>query len=163
MCGRVRGYQYGYPVAFDCFIENEAGCSDLEEVRTYGVVFTYSSNPRKHIWTYTTGVYEQTTYSESCPCNGRWTYVSFIGNDYYCESGTSSDNGNVLYSNDPLWDGKDCPGREANCCTSPKLPWFVKTLNEIVSDNIELVACGYNGGPSYIAGAPIDLVELYIK
>ena len=163
VCGRVRGYQYGLPVAFDCFIDNDPGCSDLQEVRTYGVAFTYSNNPRKHIWTYASGVYEQTAWTESCPCNGRSVYAPFVSNDYYCESGTSSYNGYILYSSDTLWDGKDCPGNEANCCTSPKLPWFVKTLNEIVNDNIELVMCGNNGGPSYIGGTPIDLVELYIK
>ena len=63
----------------------------------------------------------------------------------------------------PLWDGQDCPGREATCCTSPKMAWFIKTLNETVNDDIELIACGYDQGFIYFGGTPFDLVELYIK
>ena len=36
---------------------------------------------------------------------------SFIGNDYFCESGNPDPNGNVpvlFYADDPLWDGKGC-------------------------------------------------------
>ena len=31
---------------------------------------------------------------------------------------------------------------KATCCTSLKMPWFVKTFNETVNDNIELNTCG---------------------
>ena len=35
----------------------------------------------------------------------------------------------VFFSNDILWDGQQCPGVEAPCCTHPNMPWFNKTLS----------------------------------
>ena len=167
VCGRVRGYQYGYPYAFYCNLNNY-NCFD-PQIETYGVTLTYSSSPRKHIWTYAGGYYEQGTQSYDCPCNNgsqyQNRYIPFVGNDYYCESGRSvGEGGNILYANDPLWDGQDCPGLEATCCTSSKMPWFVKTLDETVSEDIELSTCGYNYYYlTYAKGTPLDLIELYIK
>ena len=165
VCGQVRGYQYGYPHTFECYIYNYT-CFD-PQIKTFGVTLTYSNNPRKHIWTYVGGENEQQTGTDDCPCNNGSQYMNynipFVGNDYYCESGTSTFSGWVLYSNDPLWDGQDCPGHEATCCTSPKMPWFVKTLNETVNDDIELSTCGDNDHEISLRGTPLDLVELYIK
>ena len=90
--------------------------------------------------------------------------IPFIGNDYYCESGRDvTENVWDLYSIDPLWNGQGCPGHEATCCTSPKMPWFVKALNEIVNDNIDLITCGINDHQIHFNGTPLNLVELYIK
>ena len=166
VCGQVRGYQYGIPWAFYCYIYNYA-CFD-PQLKTYGVTLTYSNNPRKHIWTYAGGRYEQGLYYLACPCNNGSQYINFtipfVGNDYYCESGSYNINhGYVLFPNDPLWNGQDCHGPEATCCTSPKMPWFFKTLNETVNDNIELNTCGDNDRQINVRGTPLDLVELYIK
>ena len=165
ICGQIRGYQYGIPYAFYCDLTN-TNCFN-SEIKTFGVTFTYSNNPRKHIWTYAGGGYEQGTNLLRCPCNNGSEYMNvgipFVGNDYYCKSGLSINQGFVLYPNDPLWDGQECRGIEATCCISPKMPWFVKTLNETVSDDIELIMCGYNNGQINIRGTPLDLVELYIK
>ena len=92
-----------------------------------GLSLTYSSNLHKHIWTYAGDFNEQGKESFLCPCNNGSQYMNytipFVGNDYYCESERGvGESGWVLYSNDPLWDGEDCPGHEANCCTSPKMP-----------------------------------------
>ena len=171
VCGQVRGYQYGYPIAFHRYIINDKGFDKFDpQIKTWGVTLTYSNNPRKHIWTYAGGHGEQLdgTQSSRCPCNNGSQYMNytipFVGNDYYCESGRGvGESGYILYSNDPLWDGEDCPGDEATCCTSPKMPWFVKTLNERVSDNIELSVCGSSDNVSEVWGTPIDLVEVYIK
>ena len=54
-CGQVRGYQYGYPYAFLCYINNDI-CFD-PQIKTYGVTLAYGNNPRKHIWTYAGGYY----------------------------------------------------------------------------------------------------------
>ena len=165
VCGQVRGYQYGYPWAFYCYINND-NCFN-HQIKTFGITLTYSNNPRKHIWTYVVGLSEQETHRDNCPCNNGSEYMNytipFVGNDYYCESGNTYRDGWVFYPNDPLWDGQDCPGRETTCCTSPKMPWFVKTLNETVSDDIELSTCGYINNHIYMRGTPLDLVELYIK
>ena len=165
MCGRVRGYQYGYPYAFYYNINNYNYFNS--EIRTFGVTLTYGNNPRKHAWTYAGGYKEQGTNSYRCPCNNGSQYMNytipFVGNDYYCESGTSTYTYKKLYSNDPLWDGQDCPGDEATCCTSSKMPWFIKTLNETANDDIELNVCGYDYASSTVGGTPFDLVEFYIK
>ena len=171
VCGRVRGYQYGYPIGFHRYIINYKGFNKFDpQIKTWGVTLTYSNNPRKHIWTYVGGHGEQLhkTGSSNCPCNSGNPYMNytipFVGNDYYCESGRGVDeSGHILYFNDPLWDGQDCHGPEATCCTSPKMPWFVKTLNETVNDDIELSVCGSSEYFSKVWGTPIDLVELYIK
>ena len=165
VCGQVRGYQYGTPYAFERYIFNSTDF--VPQIKTYGITLTYSNNPRKHIWTYAGGENGQQTGTDDCPCNNGSPYMNFtipfVGNDYYCESGTSSYSGSTLYSNDPLWDGQDCPGHEATCCTSPKMPWFVKMLNERVNDDIELNSCGTNNRLDSTFGTPFDLVELYIK
>ena len=145
VCGQVRGYQYGYPRAFQCYIEEDT-CSDPQ---IWGITLTYSNNPRKHIWTYVGSQGEEGTGSRDCPCNNGSQYtnytIPFVGNDYYCESGRDAGNyGYFLHFDDPLWDGQNCSGYEATCCTSPKMPWFVKTLNETVNDDIELSTCGYD-------------------
>ena len=168
VCGQVRGYQYGYPIAFHQYIINGTDFDKFDPlIKTFGVTLTYSNNPRKHIWTYAGGHGEQGTSSSHCPCNNGSQYMNytipFVGNDYYCESGRGVDNGYILYSNDLLWDGEDCPEDEATCCTSPKMPWFVKMLNETVNDNIELSACGSGIVFSNVWSTPIDLIELYIK
>ena len=128
VCGRVRGYQYGYPEGFICYMHPTWYCYRAHpQVKTYGVTFTYGNNSRRHIWTYAAGDYEQGTLSRFCPCNSDSQLVNytipFVGNDYYCESGSGATySGFDLYPNDPLWDGQDCPGCEATCCTSPKMP-----------------------------------------
>ena len=43
------------------------------------------------------------------------------GTHYYCESGTHSCYLERCYYNDPLWDGQQCGGSEAPCCTHPSL------------------------------------------
>ena len=166
VCGRVRGYQYGCPWAFYNNINNNNYFNS--EIRTYGVTLTYGNNPRKHTWTYAGGYQEQRTYSGSCPCNNGSQYMNytipFVGNDYYCESGTNTYVLNEFIPNDPLWDGQDCPGREATCCASPKMPWFIKTLNETTNDDIELNVCGqHHYYFTASGGTPFDLVEFYIK
>ena len=82
-----------------------------------------------------------------CPCNNGSQYqnhhIPFVGNDYYCESGRSvGEGGYILYANDLLWNDQDCPGLEATCCMPSKMPWFMKVLNETVSEDIELTTCG---------------------
>ena len=64
-----------------------------------------------------------------------------LGNNYYCESGTYSSSSYILYADDPLWDGQNYNGHESTCCTIPNMPWFLKTLNETTTDNIELRVC----------------------
>ena len=82
---------------------------------------------------------------------------------HYCESGLPAGQNwqNVLYSSDPLWDGQQCNGNKGPCCTNPKMPWFIKSLNETTTEDIELRVCGNQGGID--EDTPLDIIELYIR
>ena len=129
-----------------------------------GVSITHGASPRKHIWTYAAGLFENTKRTSNCPCTGGGTSpAAFVGSDYYCESAISAGGWEppVLYSNDSLWDGQHCNGLERTCCDPPNLPWFCKKLPEPTTDDLELRLCGDE--PRTNEDTPIDLVELYIQ
>ena len=160
VCGQVRGYQFGSPDSFDTGNNN-----DIDSYYVHGVSITYyDSNPRQHIWTYVGGWYETRLESDGCPCNNgnAASPPPFVGNDYYCESGLNATPwSSILYVDDPLWDGQNCNGPESTCCTNPNMPWFLKTLNEATTDNIELRVCSNAGLPN--EGTPLDIIEIYVK
>ena len=167
VCGQLRGYQYRSP---DAFIGN-----NIDSCYVDGISITYGSSPRKHIWTYAGGLTSDNVPFPDycCPCNSNNTVApglkpNFIGYDYYCESGIPPYiSGNtqrwqhVLYVNDSLWDGQQCDGNEGPCCTNPKMPWFIKTLSEITTEDIELRVCGNQVYPD--EDTPLDIIELYIR
>ena len=160
ICGQVRGYQFGSPDSF--FVtENE---NDIDSYYVDGVSITYGCNPRQHIWTYAGGVTETRLDSFGCPCNNgsAASSPSFVGNDYYCESGVHSAFSSILYADDPLWDGQNCNEPESTCCTSPNIPWFLKTLDETTADNIEFRVCS-DGGLPLDEDTPLDIIEIYVK
>ena len=168
VCGHVRGYQYRSPDGFPPLFDSNAS-PDIENCNTYvdGVTITYGSNPRKHIWTYAGGLSEGHPWRDYlCPCNtGSFgtTAPSFVGNDSYCESGLPAGQAwqYVLYPSDPLWDGQQCNGDEGPCCTNSNMPWFIKSLNETTTKDIELRVCGNQGGID--EDTPLDIIELYIR
>ena len=168
VCGEVRGYQFNSPDGFPPLYNSNAS-PDIENCNTYvdGVTITYGNNPRKHIWTYAGGLSEGHHAGYLlCPCNTRsysTTSPSFVSNDNYCESGLPVGQNwlHVLYSSDPLWDGQQCNGNEGPCCVNPKMPWFVKTLDETTTEDIELRVCGNQGGID--EDTPLDIIELYIR
>ena len=158
VCGRVIGYQYGTPDALHPY----GGHTQINSPYIDGVSITHGS-PRQHIWTLMAGYRETGTSSSYCPCNTGSTasVPSFISNDYYCESGTSTTPiASTLYADDPLWDGKECNGGEVSCCDAIDIPWFKKVLDSATTDDIELRICGdqYTGEDT-----PITLYEIYVK
>ena len=109
VCGRIIGYQFGSPSAFD----NER--LTINEAYVEGVSITHGRNPCKHIWSYmhAAGSSEQNGCSHSkCPCVsiGGHEPPSYVGNNYYCESAYRGDCfiRNTFFPNDPLWDGQQC-------------------------------------------------------
>ena len=159
VCGRVRGYQYGLPVAFYSYNLNTNLTIDDNYVD--GVSITYGSDPREHLWTYAAALLDlNNTYYNNydCPCKQNNISPPFIGTDYYCESGTTSCCASIIYLNDPLWDGQQC-GAESLCCTHPNMPWFIKTLNETTTENIELRLCKRFSN----ADTPLDLIEILVQ
>ena len=110
-----------------------------------GVSITHGDSPRKHIWAYAAGIYENGTGEvnrvSTCLCTGSGeSPPSFVGSDYYCESGLNRSPWwpSALHSNDPLWDGRDCNGLEGTCCDPPNLPWFCKELPQPTTDYLEV-------------------------
>ncbi len=118
MCGRIRGYQLGATIAFG------------------------------HICTFAAGLSEVNTDlvpTLKCPCDiHKYNHVpTFIGDNYFCESGlhsTWSDQYNMLYTDDVLWDGQKCTST-STCCQLNNPPWFTKNLTNATTDDIELRLC----------------------
>ena len=164
VCGRVVGYQYASPDAVDTRFISDILHNDINSYYVDGVSITRGS-PRQHIWTFMAGVSASYYDPGNCPCNtppgSTQDIQSFIGNDYFCESGNPANGWTYkLYTDDPLWDGQGCGLQEGNCCEAPGLPWFYKTFNS-TTDYIELRECGYE--PTYNEDVPISLYEIYIK
>ena len=118
------------------------GASSIESYYVDGLSITHGS-PRKHIWTFAVGYSQDYTFSKlNCPC-AQYPGPSpppYVGNDYTCESGASGSNPNPgWYFNQRLWDGK-CYDK-SNCCTSPNLPYFVKSLGGDFTDDLEVRFC----------------------
>ena len=107
-----------------------------------------------------------TSVSYLCPCSN--TAVSgaaapsFVGNDYYCETGQYSDSTNGLFYEDadPLWDGEGC-GPTSTCCEFNNPPWFCKQLAQPTTEDIEVRACGSFGTDN--EDTPFELIEIYIR
>ena len=146
VCGQLRGYQFATTDAFSAYPP-----LNISDAYVNGASITYGTAVLKHIWTYAAGVslYSNPSPRASCPCNtGSTAQVpSYVGSDYYCETGYNSlgISYNTFFPNDPLWDGQQCPGVEAPCCTHHNMPWFNKTLSETTTEDIQLRLCSDEG------------------
>ena len=162
MCGQVKGYHYGAPDAFYSFIH-----FDQTTINSYyvdGLSITYGkTSARKHIWTYAAGALQRTTSDGDCPCNNGSNIQPppFVGNDYYCESATNTiTESGILYDQDPLWDRQQCTNIEGPCCTHPNMPWFIKTLDQSTTEDIELRSCSNLASNEH---TPIEIFEMYVR
>ena len=160
ICGRVVGYQKG---STDAVYKN---INDINGVYLDGVSITCGS-PRQHIWSFIAGYQSNINTDYTCPCNtgaaNTNTVPSFVGEHYYCESGTNSNPlWGQVYTADPLWDGNNCPSNEAPCCIGTGLPWFFRDYgNTTITDYIELRVCGDSGWSD--EDTPVQLYEIYVK
>ena len=139
VCGQARGYQYG---TWEAFQPYRSGTPPADGRYMDGLSLTYS-NPRKHLWAFIGSFSEDRKDSRSCPCaEGSYAWIpAYVGNNYYCESGSPSNTlTSAIYPNDELWDGEQC-GLEADCCTNPLMPYFVRTLPEPYTGAIEGRLC----------------------
>lgn len=148
VCGKVIGYQGKSPNGF-----GPARFTPLiNETYLDGVSLTHG-DPRKHIWSFAAAygddIDTSVTGHSGCPCNAfsqtfDGTIPSFVGSDYYCETGNRNSFNEArkkegLFTDDPLWDGKGCAG--TNMCCDRGGPWFCKELDKATTDNIELRIC----------------------
>ncbi|XP_019860024.1 PREDICTED: uncharacterized protein LOC109588297 [Amphimedon queenslandica] len=158
ICGKVVGYQKGRTDSV------YANINDINDAYIDGVSITRGS-PRQHVWSYIAGYQSNITGGSACPCNtgANTTVPSFVGEHYYCESGTNSTpSKSQVYTADPLWDGNNCLSYEAPCCNGTGLPWFFRDYgNDIITDYIELRVCGTAGWGN--EDTPVQLYEIYVK
>ena len=126
-------------------------------------------NLRQHIWTFANPLDEYPWfYDHKCPCTNvieqhPISIPSFIGNDYFCETGVppgQQRNITVFYADDPLWDGQGC-GPTSTCCTFNNPPWFCKQLPQSTNADLEVRLC--SAGAASIENTPIELIEIYVK
>ncbi len=164
VCGRIRGYQHGGTDAF----RKRSSAPSIESRYVDGVSVTHGpSGSRKHVWTFAAGASESYTGASACPCApsadlSGIRVPSFVGQDYFCESGVSTYPSGRFYPDDPLWDGDGCTVAGNTCCQFNNPPYFTKQLSTVTRDDLEVRACGYwnrNGGEDTM----IELMELYIK
>uniref|UniRef100_A0A1X7UHS8 Fibrinogen C-terminal domain-containing protein n=1 Tax=Amphimedon queenslandica TaxID=400682 RepID=A0A1X7UHS8_AMPQE len=180
VCGRVVGYQYASTDAVEHGLWNNpqkhVGGTDPKhnDINSYyvdGVSITRGS-PRQHVWTLMAGLSETSTLHFNgifnCPCSPgspqNLTLQSFIGNDYFCESGNPATDNSWLYdvyTSDPLWDGKGCGSLEDVCCAAPGIPWFNKVLGTTTTDYLELRVCADQETAD--EDVPVGFYEIYVK
>uniref|UniRef100_A0A1X7VM18 Fibrinogen C-terminal domain-containing protein n=1 Tax=Amphimedon queenslandica TaxID=400682 RepID=A0A1X7VM18_AMPQE len=162
VCGRVTGYQYSAPDAVG--IHHGSNQDNLNSYYVDGVSITRGS-PRQHVWTLMAANYEMHSIGTlSCPCaTGSTLQVqSFIGDNYFCESGVAGLLEQQLYTSDPLWDGQSCGTLESPCCNVPGIPWFHRDYgNTTTSDYIELRVCGDEGTDN--EDTPVGYYEIYVQ
>ena len=163
VCGKVIAYQDKTTDA-QCphiGIHTDHQTHTLEEAYIDGGSLTHGA-PRKHIWSFIASSRESHNDCRGCPCYPRFTStrVPFIGNNFFCDSGTETFDGNRIYSEDPLWDGQGC-GPNSECCTFNNPPWFCTELDQSTSEDIELRLCADQVTSD--EDVPIEHIELYIQ
>ena len=105
ICGQFKGYQKG---ATEAFSPTKHISKSINDHYVTGLSITLG-NPRKHVWTYATGLSDDYSYPEhNCPCAATPgpDPPAFVCNHYYCESGnTGPYSVDEHYTSDMLWDG----------------------------------------------------------
>ena len=150
VCGRVRGYQYGHCDTFNSVL-------NINSAYVEGISIT-QGQPRKHLWTYAVGLYEQ--YSYACPCNGNDpgdSIPTFVGDHYYCESGFIVGSEQRVAWEDPLWDGNGCHTANNTCCD--RFGFFYRNVTTS-TDDIEVRWCSTLGYTS--EDSPVDQLEIWV-
>ena len=158
VCGRARGYQFYRTGAFHAKHGNT-----INDPYVDGLSITRGS-PRKHIWSYASGRRERSHgngHPQQCPCtapgyNSQYK-ASFIGNDYYCDSGFVYWARNITAWKDPLWDGEGCTLPGNTCCQ--RFGWFHKTV-PLTSDNLEVRWCANKAQTD--EDVFTDIVEIWV-
>ena len=167
VCGRAIGYQYASPDAFCRMIYQRTRTADDNYVD--GLSVTHGRSPRKHIWTFAAGMNEYQpnvqTNRLACPCtypdNSRFgtSPPSYVGNNYFCETGNADNWFDLYHYPEPLWDGQGCV--TSQCCTFSSPPWFSVQLPSPTDDNIEVRICGDQR--TYDEDVTIELLQVYIQ
>ena len=159
VCGKIIGYQDRTPDGF-----GNGWSNSIDGAYVDGISLTHGSNPRQHIWTFAAALDEVGTYRGLiCPCIDRNIATTpsptFVGNDYFCDTGSADHFQVIFYGDDPLWDGAGC-GPNNDCCDFNNPPWFRKQLPSTTTDNIQMRLCR-EGFPD--EDTPVEIIEIYVQ
>ena len=161
VCGKIIGYQHGTPDAFRPTISENIDSNYVD-----GISLTHGKSPRRHIWTFAAALHEYNSHAANvCPCTNTRNIPSpsvpgFIGNDYFCDTGSENSYEYIFYGDDPLWDGAGCGGYNT-CCDFNYPPWFRNEISPPTSDDIEMRLCT----DSIRSGEDInfEVLEIYVQ
>lgn len=134
VCGRIIGYVFGSP---DGYSRHPHPAYSIQNSYIDGISMTYG-NPRTHIWSFYGG-----THENSCTQPNPY---SFIEGHYFCEF------------DERLWDGEGCTNEH---CAVNDPPWFLATLPESTTEDLEVRICCDNG--PHDEDTPVQMLELYVK
>ena len=164
VCGRVIGYQY-------CTTDGFEPDGGIDGNYVDGVSVTHGSSPRQHVWSFAAGL-DDFERAVSCPCIAAPNLAnslvpSFIGEDYFCDTGYISNpfpncgsvSTNLVVAH-PLWDGGGC-GPTGGCCENNNPPWFCTTLPQPTTDDIEVRICGDQGSGD--EEVTVGLIEIFVN
>ena len=159
VCGRIAAYQLGTdPIGFD------QSATNVDSPYLSGVSLTHGTT--NHIWSFAVGSTQDQTSSPSgnrCPCDMGDPPPSFVGEDYFCESGNTAvpaASMATFFPGNPLWDGLGCIS-SSTCCSRIDHPYFVKHLGAATTDNINLRTSTHSG--SDLDNIGFELIEIYVK
>ena len=175
VCGRIRAYQLGDPEAFGTSNNvdpqtNSGRVTNNPNIDTYyvdGVSLTHGDSPRQHIWTFANARNEEVLNRDFiCPCFITELRIrdllipSFVQDEYFCDTGTTTNSEIYLHEDNPLWDGEGC-GPQSRCCSFNDPPWFYRELPWSTTDNIEMRVCRDERRDD--EDIAIEAVEIYIQ
>ena len=152
VCGRITAYQVGR--TDDLRVTNE----DINSAYVDGVSLTHG-NPRQHIWTFAAAG-RMDGICDPCRTQSR---PASVGNDFFCDSGnpmSKSAGPGTFHSASPLWDGVECVA-DNECCPTDNPPYFLKTLPQPTTDDIEMRVCRNEGRDN--EDIAIETVEIYVQ
>ena len=137
VCGEAVGYSHNGPYAF---YYSSTSYRRVDQPYASGLSISHMrKGNRVHIWTYAAGYRDISSSTANCPCAANPGTISphFVGNNYYCESGSHSTPSNKWHMDNPLWDGQGC-SYASRCCENSRQPWFFRALPETTNSDIEV-------------------------
>ena len=162
VCGKIIGYQDKSPDAFLIV----SGQNTIDGYYVDGISVTHGQSPRKHIWTFAAALHEHNSRATLvCPCTNTRNspppaVPTFIGNDYFCDTGSQDHFQFIFYGDDPLWDGAGC-GEHNTCCDWNSPPWFRKEISPPTTDDIEMRLCADQHRND--EDINFEIVEIYVQ
>ena len=137
-------------LSFQCFYCGADKSFTIDQLYLNGLSIThgvYVPGSRNHIWSYAVGWREDTSHVDNCSCAAHPRIENltpdYVGDHFYCDTATYYNPKVEWYTNNTLWDDKDCyPG--SKCCDNECLPCFWRTLPQETTDNVEVRWCTSN-------------------